>query len=439
MYTGIATRASISSSAGERAWTSFVGASSRTISSRASTSWAKRCATALSCGSCAKLCAITTSRAPSPSASSRESRMPSRPRRAGSLRGERARARRRGLRGREAIRTSAGAARAARGSTRARHAATARSDEGGPVACSGLLGPPKACWTARARRAGARPVGQYPLPASKLAVGRLDRVLAFAQLASRFRPVSCAGQHRVDVCVRRNDARHRARARPRAPERSVRRSRRRRSDVAVAPTTSSESTRRDENDRGNRLHSLRRVGIHGSPAERCPGQPGCVVPAGRLRAAARRSVNARREPFNRGQRRAHRSRAWQEVAANVESVRSVSSPSSTARRTSPTFDASGRDALSRARRPAGGAGRLVREIGAHFETLSGSLAIAWRTPSVHRGRWRRPGGVLDAASRGPMCTGEVPRNPQLGDAGAEVGGAVTYTLQRSGSSPIVPP
>ena len=127
---------------------------------------------------------------------------PSRPRRAGSLRGERARARRRGLRGRDAIRTSAAAARGARGSTRVRHAATARSDEAGPVAGQRTPRPAEEpAGPARAPRPGARPVGRCPLPAPRARgwpPGPRPRVCA---TRGPLQPVSCAGQPRAHVCV----------------------------------------------------------------------------------------------------------------------------------------------------------------------------------------------------------------------------------------------
>ena len=62
-----------------------------------------------------------------------------------------------------------------------------------------------------------------------------------------------------------------------------------------------------------------------------------------------------------------------------------------------------RGALSQARRPAGGARRLVRGIGSRFATLSGSLCARLASPSAYRGRWRHRGLRRVAATSRRPC------------------------------------
>jgi hypothetical protein len=168
-----------------------------------------------------------------------------------------------------------------------------------PLPCSGLLGPPKSLLDPLALLALALGLlGSIRCQHLKLALGRPDRVLAFAHLASRFNLCPAQGSTELTCAYVGTTPGI-------EPEHGPERQRDHSDDLGAVERCGSRADDkqqhhrgRDENDRGNRLQSLRRVEIHGTPAERCPGHT--HVPwftAGHLSLAARRSVNAYAKPF----------------------------------------------------------------------------------------------------------------------------------------------
>ena len=168
-----------------------------------------------------------------------------------------------------------------------------------PLLGSGLLGPPKSLLDPLALVALALGLlGSVRRQRLELAVGLPDLVLAFAQLTGRFG--LCPAQSSLQstgAYPERRQASSPSRApsaRAISPTISVRSK-----DVAVAPRTISQSTaaatRTTAATGSTRCTAWESMAVL---AERCPGHTRLPwFTAGRLSAAARRSVNALHEPF----------------------------------------------------------------------------------------------------------------------------------------------
>ena len=141
-----------------------------------------------------------------------------------------------------------------------------------PLPRSGLLGPQKSLLDPLALLGLVLGLlGSIRCQHLKLALGRPDRVLAFAHLASRFNLCPAQGSTELTCAYVGTtpgiEAEH-------GPERQSDQS----GDLGAVERCGSRADDKqqhhrgcDENDRGDRLDSLRCVEIHGTPAERCPG------------------------------------------------------------------------------------------------------------------------------------------------------------------------